>query len=185
MFVSAFGVCGIWLSSAISQDRPVPRPCDVAVLDVSKVFEKNKSFQEEMERLKKEVEAFEVEMKQVGQEMVEKKKGLDALTPGTEEHRKAEEELARFNSEMQIKVASKRRDFLAREAVIYANHYRRIETIVAGLAAKNSIRLVLRFNQDPMNEKDRNSVLQAVNRPVVFQDQLDITDEVVDTLNRA
>jgi Skp family chaperone for outer membrane proteins len=177
------GVIGILLSHAVSQEQSPPRHCDLAVLDVSMVFEKHTEFQKEMEGLKDEVAKFEVEMKAAGQEMLEKKQQLGKLPKDSEEFRKIEEEMARANSDMQLEVAKKRRTFLDKEAVFYARGYHQLEEAVRAIAARKEIRLVVRFSAEPINDKDRNSVLQAVNRPIVFQDQLDITDDVIKAIN--
>jgi hypothetical protein len=42
---------------------------------------------------------------------------------------------------------------------------------------------VIRYNSQPINESDSNSVMKGVNRNVVFQDGLDITAEIVQRLN--
>jgi Skp family chaperone for outer membrane proteins len=60
-----------------------------------------------------------------------------------------------------------------------------VEKAVRNIAAQRELRLALRFSSEALNDKDRKSVLQTVNRPIVFQDQLDITDEVIKALNEA
>ena len=59
-----------------------------------------------------------------------------------------------------------------------------IEAEVKTFAERNGINLVLRFNKlDDMKEEDRASVLQGVNRAVVFQQRLDITELILGKLN--
>ena len=64
---------------------------------------------------------------------------------------------------MQVKMAQKRQEFLEKEARIYYEAYSKVYDEVAKLAARNDIRLVLRFNSEEMKQDDRNSVLQGVN----------------------
>ena len=49
----------------------------------------------------------------------------------------------------------------------------------------NGIELVLRYSAEPMDPQNRQSILQGVNRPLVYHRDLDITGEVLDRLNRA
>ncbi len=77
----------------------------------------------------------------------------------------------------------KRREFLEQEAKVYYGIYREIEDSVAVFAERNRIGLVLRYSGDEMKPDDRASVLQGVNRPVVFQRNLDITQHVLNQLN--
>ena len=53
---------------------------------------------------------------------------------------------------------------------------------VSTLAERNDIKLVLRFNSEAMKADDRNSVLQGVNRAIVYQKNLNITNLVVKSL---
>src|SRR5688572_26959864 len=66
------------LPRAISQEQPTPKQCDVAVMDVSRVFEKCIGFQQAMEQLKKEVKSFELVVTQGTQELNEAKQRYEA-----------------------------------------------------------------------------------------------------------
>jgi Skp family chaperone for outer membrane proteins len=170
---------------AISQDKPAAKPCDVAVIDVSRVFEKCTKFQEEMQRLKAEVESFEPVLRQAQKELAETKQRLDAAAKGSPEQRTLELDLATKNANLQVEMKVKREKFLLDEAAIYARWYRQVQKSVREVAAREQVRVVLRTNSETFDDKDRAAVLQAVNRPIVFQDQIDITDEVLKTLNAA
>jgi hypothetical protein len=105
------------------------------------------------------------------------------VVEGSAERRKLEAEYNERQTYLRVEMETKRTGFLRKEAEIYAVRYREVEKAVRRTAVQRELRLVLRFSSDALNDKDRTSVLQAVNRPVVFQDQLDITDEVIATVN--
>jgi len=171
------------LPQAISQDKPSARRCDVAVLDVSRLFEKFEGFQKEMQRLKPDVDSFELVLKQAQSEQAQLRERIQATGEGSAARRKLEAEFNERNAYLRAEMETKRNGFLTRETEIYAVRYREVEKVVREIAARRELRLVLRFSSDAYNEKDRGSVLQAVNRPIVFQDQLDITDEVIAAIN--
>ena len=104
--------------------------------------------------------------------------------PGSLEYKQKEEELARMQSDLQVQVGLKRKEFLEQEARVYFHVYRDIEQVVAQFAQRYRIDLVLRFNGDPMKEDDRASVLQGVNRAIVYQNGRDITQSILAELNR-
>jgi hypothetical protein len=83
-----------------------------------------------------------------------------------------------------VKIGLKRKEFLEQEARVYYRVYREIEQSVGLFAQRNRIGLVLRFNGDEMKEDDRASVLQGVNRAVVYQQNLDVTEFILGDLNR-
>ena len=171
------------LPRAISQDSPTARTYDVAVMDVSRVFEKCTGFQQAMEQLKAEVKSFELVVTQATKDLNEAKQRYEAAEKGSPEYRALELEIATKNANLQVEIKVKREKFLADEAALYARWYRQVQKVVGETAARKSIRLVVKTSPESFDDKDRAAVLQAVNRPVVFQDQLDITDEVIVAVN--
>src|SRR5262249_46144425 len=113
------------------------------------------------------------------------KEKLPTFNPSSPEYKAKEEALARTQSELQIKMGLKRKEFLEKEAQVYYETYREIEREVADFAYKQGIHLVLRFNRDEMKPDDRNSVLAGVNRAVIFQQNRDITELILQKLNVA
>ena len=108
---------------------------------------------------------------------------LQQLNQGSTLFKQKEEEMAKFQSDLQVKMALQRKDFLEKEARIYFNSYNEVLRVEEALADRNDIKLVLRFNADIMKPEDRGSVLQGVNRMVVFQRNLNITQLVITELN--
>ena len=51
-------------------------------------------------------------------------------------------------------------------------------------AKRQNIGLVLRFNGEPVDPNRRDDVLREINKPVVVQDQIDITPDVLALINR-
>jgi len=156
-----------------------PAGTNVAVIDISMVFEKYPKFQTQMKDLKTQVEEFEAWLRSEQQKLTKMREDLQGYTPGSQQFKDKEEEMAKFQSELQVKMALQRKDFLEKEARIYYDAYNEVYQAVATLADRNEIKLVLRFNSDEMKPEDRGSVLQGVNRAVVFQRNLNITNLVI------
>lgn len=157
---------------------------NVAVIDIAFVFKHHNRFNTAMNEIKQEIEKFEAYVREEQRKFSAKKEELTAFRTGTPEYNAKEEELARTASEMQVQVSLKRKQFLEDEARVYYRVYREIEQSVGIFAQRNRIGLVMRFNGDDMKENDRASVLQGVNRAVVYQQNLDITQFILDDLNR-
>ncbi|MDA0661070.1 MAG: OmpH family outer membrane protein, partial [Planctomycetota bacterium] len=152
----------------------------VALVDVGYIFKTHPEFQQRMENMKKEVEAFENELKSEHQNMQKNAERLATYNPGTPEYKKTEEEVAQARGSLQARAQLKRDEFLKREAQEYLAFYNKVQQAVGGFAYNNRIAIVLRFNRDEMDPNDRGSVLQGVNRPVVsFEPSLDVTDDVL------
>jgi Skp family chaperone for outer membrane proteins len=108
----------------------------------------------------------------------------DALKPGSVEFKQVDEELARQKAEFSIKQGTIRRDFLEREAKVYYGTYSEVTAAVRAIAQQNNIGMVLRFNGDPIDPQQREDVMRAITQPIVFQNNVDITPDVLAVLNR-
>ena len=78
--------------------QPAPRPCGVsparhrpsavqpvAVVDISYIFKNHEGFKAAMERMKKEVEAYEEHLKTQQNALLKEKERLNDFRPGTQE----------------------------------------------------------------------------------------------------
>ncbi|MCH5376400.1 MAG: hypothetical protein JJ992_20725, partial [Planctomycetes bacterium] len=92
--------------------------------------------------------------------------------------------IARLKLEVQLKSAKLQKEFMEREAQVYFNAYREVEAIVGDFAKRNRIGLVLRYNGEEMDPSQRDSIMQGINRIVIYQDRLNITEMILDQLNR-
>lgn len=153
---------------------------NVAVIDIPYIFKNHPRFKQQMDQFKASVDQFEDEMKVESKKLVQVRDDVMArFKPNSEEFKREEEKMAKAQSDMRIKVEMKKREFLEKEAAIYYQTYKEIEALVGDFAVKNRIGLVLKFNGDEIDPNDRGSVLQGVNRPVVYQKNLDISDLIL------
>jgi Skp family chaperone for outer membrane proteins len=167
----------------VAAPAPAAAGTSVAVIDIAFIFKNHVRFNQQMNDMKRDIEGFDAQIRQEQTNFAKKREGLAQFTPSSPQYKSAEEELARMKSDLDIKVAVKRREFLEQEAKVYYGIYREIEDSVQMFAQRNRIGLVLRYNGDEMKPDDRASVLQGVNRPVVFQQNLDITQHILSQLN--
>jgi Skp family chaperone for outer membrane proteins len=136
-----------------------------------------------MNDMKRDIDGFDATMRDESVKLQKKQETMAQFNPSSNEFKKADEELAHLKSDFQIRVQAKKREFLEQEARVYFGIYREVEDAVASFAQRNRIGLVLRYTSDEMKPEDRASVLQGVNKPVVWQDRLDITQQVLAQLN--
>lgn len=160
-----------------------PVGTSVAVIDVAYIFKNHVRFNAQMNDMKRDIDAFDAQMRDESQKLQKKQEQMMSFAPASAEFKKLDEELAHLKSDFQIRVQAKKREFLEQEARVYYGIYREVEDSVASFAQRNRIGLVLRFTADDMKPEDRPSVLQGVNKPVVYQQNLDITQHVLNQLN--
>ena len=162
---------------------PAPVGTSVVVIDVAFIFKNHIRFNARMQELKKEIEGFEGQVKAETTALQQRAEQLKSYAANSPEYRKLEGELAQAQADIQVKMGHKKREFLEREARVYYDVYKEIESTVQVFCQQYRIGLVLRFNGEDMKADDRASVLNGVNKAVVFQQNLDITEHILLKLN--
>jgi Skp family chaperone for outer membrane proteins len=155
----------------------------VVVIDVSYIFKHHVRFKEAQDAMKKEVEQYEESIRIERENITKMAESLKAFAPESPDYKRQEEIIAEKTSKLQLDTARARKDFLTREAKLYYDTYQEVSNHVANFARQNNISLVLRFSSEPIEPDDRNSVLQGINRAVVYQNQLNITGHVLKEIN--
>ena len=73
---------------------------------------------------------------------------------------------------------------MEREAKIYYQAYLEVNDAIKYYAQRHDIGLVIRFNGDKVDANRREDVLREINKTVVYQNQIDITPDILALLNR-
>lgn len=175
--IATFLVVGLLLAASSVAEAAEVR--NVAVIDIGYIYKNHPGFKSTMDNMKAQVQAYEDQLRQRHQELAKDQAVLSELKAGSADYKKQEELLARKTADMQTDTQLKRKEFLDREAREYFKFYQGVQQAVQEFSVANRIQLVLRFNRDEIDPEDRASVLQGVNRPVVFQHQLDITEQIL------
>lgn len=161
-----------------------PSGTSVAVIDINYIFKNHQRFNQKMEEIKSEIENFENYLRDERDKITAKTEELKRMPAGSPQYKQLEESIAAMHTSLSLETGRKRKDILESEAKVYYNAYREIEDKIALFADKFGIGLVLRFNSEEMDSTKRDSVLQGINRAVVFQRNLNITNAILEELNR-
>ena len=172
-----------WLQGA--QDPALFRPSTrVALVDLTKVFAEHTAFKGKVEAMRGEVEEAEKELKARKEEIDKAAAALETLPMGSEKRAEAEKKAALDMQTLQVGVNSQKAKFMEQEAQIYLETYESVLAIIDAYAAEQRIDLVLRFNSDkPDLRQNLQGVMQHLNRQVLYQKGIDLTDEIVRRTN--
>lgn len=154
----------------------------VALIDIAKVFKSHPGFNQQLEAVKADVTAFEKDMVAKRNKITSEQSRLAEFNVGSPEYKQTDAAITKQMSDLQVSAQLKKKDLLIEEARIYYQAYNEVLAEVQAIATRYNINLVLRYDSMPIDPLDRNSVLQGVNRPVVYQNGLDITDMVLESL---
>jgi len=183
----AFSVCLIpalgWAQNGQAQPQRPAGGTNIALIDVSYVFKNHKVFKDRGELIKKEVKDYDGHLVEQKKVLTEKRNGLSQFKPGSPDYEKLEAEIAHEGANLEVEAQMKRSDILEKEARLYYETYMEMLKVVEQFCGPRRIGLVLRFDGDEIDANDRASVFRGVNRAVVYQDGIDITQDILELLN--
>jgi Skp family chaperone for outer membrane proteins len=156
----------------------------IAVVDISAIFKRHVRFKTTMESMKKEMETIEADLKADRDAITKAEQQRGTYTVGSAEYKQADEQIAQMMANFNLKMGRLRKDFLEREAKVYYQTYLEVVEAVNYYAKRQGIGLVLRFSGEPIDPNRRDDVLREINKPVVMQDSIDITGDILVILNR-
>jgi Skp family chaperone for outer membrane proteins len=181
LLLSVWAICAE--NPPASSDAPAGEFTKVAILDVNKLFKENVSFKKQINDLKKEADALDKQMKDAEKELAEMTTKLAGMSAGSEDYTAMQKKIVSGRTMFTTEVQLQRQEFLKREAEAYYATYSKIEKIVEAYSQEHHIDLVLRFMGDAVDEKNPESILAGINKPVVWHtEDLDITPAVMKVL---
>jgi Skp family chaperone for outer membrane proteins len=174
-----------WLEAA---QEPVlfKQSTRVALVDLTRVFANHSGFKAKVELMRREVEAAEKKLK-VRKEEIEQAQTAAAKEPaGSVKRTEAEQRLLLDQQTLQAEVNLQKAKFMEQEAQIYLETYESVLAIIDAYADEQKIDLVLRFNGDPIDGRENlQNVMQQLNRQVIYQKGIDITDVILSRIENA
>jgi Skp family chaperone for outer membrane proteins len=182
-------VVGLSCSAPLAQAQQNPAGANapkhgVAVVDISYVFKNSAQFNAQIEALKKEMESADGALKADRDRIMALEEQRNGMKVGSDEFKKHDEELARQKADFSIKQGTVRRDFLEKEAQVYYRSYLEVSNTVKYYCDQHNIGMVLRFNGDQVDPKQREDVMRAIMSPIVYQNSIDITPDIIALLGR-
>ncbi|WP_158265224.1 OmpH family outer membrane protein [Blastopirellula marina] len=156
---------------------------NIAVIDIPVIFKNHDLFKRQMDELKESVTAAEAAVNKERETMKSMVDQLQTYKAGTPEYKQMEEKLAKLQADLQVKVGMQKKEIMEKEARIYYNTYNQVKQVVAQFAQRYNITLVLNFNSNDIDPTSRQSVHEGVNRPVIYQNNINITGDILQMLN--
>ena len=182
IYFPAIVVASLFLSPLL-QTAVAEGPQRVVLLDVGRVFKQHVAFNKAMESIQQEVEIYRGQIQQKQGEIQKQAEALRGMVQGSPEARQLEAKLTKLTADLQVEHQLKNKEFIQREAELYFNTYMDVTSKVSKFCEANSISLVLRHVTTPTDTKSRQSILETVNNPVIFEKGRDITDLIIQQAN--
>jgi Skp family chaperone for outer membrane proteins len=168
---------------ALNADEPKLAAQDIAVVDLAKVFDAHKGLTAKRDDLKRDAQRAEESLKSLVEAAKKLQEDLNRHKPGSAEHTRIQKELAEKGAEFQKRRGEQLQELQQKEAAVYHNTYKQIMEEIQRIAEARGIRLVIRTETLAPDTKDQKKLIETMNRQVLYQNGLDITDEVVQAVN--
>ncbi len=172
----AFTLLTTFGSNAAAQTR-------VAIVDIGAVFKSHAEFTQRLDALRAEAEQFKSASQSQQQQLMQKAEVLKQYSPGSLEFKQAESSLAQESAALEVEQRDAMRKLMQTEAKLHFDTYAQVNQLIADYCDQQGIQLVLRFNGDPMDPKNINTIMQRVNGSIVFYEpDRNITTQIIGTL---
>ncbi|MBA3313440.1 MAG: OmpH family outer membrane protein [Planctomycetota bacterium] len=163
-------------------------PHKVGLVDVGHIFTNYEKLKDRRDRLQKEIESSDGELKSIQEQIQGIQAQLKSVTKGSDAATQLEQQLTELNAQGQAKMSNLRREFVRKEVAMYKDIYDEVAQTVAAYANARgrNYTLILRYQRDPSAEAgdDPNKIMAKVNQLVVYhQDADDITDTILSFMN--
>lgn len=154
---------------------------NVALLDVGYIFKNHEGFKQQMETMKSGVASFEQKLKGQQQAIQQESRRLGTLKAGSQEYKSLEEATTKKLADLKVTMQLERKKIMEGEAKIYMDTYKQVMAAVTAFSTANNIHLVLRYDREanPTDAATPQETLKIINRPVIFQNRLDISDAIL------
>jgi Skp family chaperone for outer membrane proteins len=179
-------------SLALGDDKPAaPKRASagpaVALIDLKYVFEHDPGFAQAKADIDSQIKAAEgmVALRKASVEKLTQDR--DKRDRGDGEYRRLDQLLTQEMAELKTQVEVWRAEFTKREAELYHQTYRRIQSTLDAYVEEHGILVVLRFQRKEVKDvTSATEVAELLNRPIVaYKKPADITDEILLRLEQA
>ncbi len=159
----------------------------IAVIDMGKVFDSYSWFKSETERMNKTVAAAEDSLKQEHKGILKLQEKLGTYNPGTPDFKKLDEQIAADKAAFKLKMDRQRKEIQSQTTDRVHRAYTDIEAAVKDYARTKQLAMVIKYRSEPTDPSKPilpRTIKADLANPIIFQNNIDITDDVISMLNR-
>jgi Skp family chaperone for outer membrane proteins len=167
----------------LNADDSKPATNDIAVVDLAKVFAAHKGLQAKNEELKQEYERVNEELKALTEAAQKIQGEFNAAKKGSAESQRLEGEFKKKVDAFKKLQEDSQKKFGEANAVNLMAVYQLVNEEVARIAEARGFRLVMNFTSESLDQKDPQKRQLIFTRQVLYQNGLDITDDVITAFN--
>jgi len=158
-------------------------PLPIALVNVDRILKDYKPLNDKLDPLKAEAKEVEnaIQVRQAELETVGNQ--LRQTLPGSPDQQRLQIQLVKMQGDFQRFVAEGRNKLQNKEATTYLAFFRQLDAEISKYARGHGLKLVLRQSETSLDEgQSLQDTFKALNRQILFEDSLDITDPILKAL---
>jgi len=136
------------------------------------------------DQIRKDKELAEAAIRKETAEIEKDKERLKEFKPGSREYKELEERIAQRVSEVNVRFKIQQRDFAERDQKTMFQLITEITEEVKRFSEAKGIAIVMPYSSDPVDTNSPESMQKSLSKAFVYANGADITDQVVQELNR-
>ena len=179
--VFAFATC---VASCLPAADPLPiASFPIALVNIDRILKDYKPLNDKLDPLKAEAKEVEnaIQVRQAELETVGNQ--LRQVLPGSPDQQRLQIQLVKMQGDFQRFVAEGKSKLQQKEAAIYLAFFRQLDAEIAKYSKANGLKLVLRQSETSLEDgQPLQDVFKSLNRSIMYQDGLDITDAILKAL---
>ena len=159
-------------------------PLPVAVVNTERIFKTYQPLLDKLDPIKESAKELDKNIQIRNVELETAINKLRNAEPGTPEAQRLQQQAGKLNGELQQYIQQERGELQKREAAIFIEFYKALEEEVHKYAKAKGIKLVIRQQENSLDENQPlPQIINSLNRGIIFEDELDITDDIVKALD--
>ncbi|MGE0605881.1 MAG: OmpH family outer membrane protein [Pirellulales bacterium] len=153
-----------------------------ATIDMALLYKSDPKFIRQREELTASIRTAEDAVRAKGASLDSRKRLLQKMAPGSDTFNRLKSEIEIDTALLQTSVQEQKNALSAREADIYWQCHQEMSKVIEDYCEHHGIQMVVRTTNDPIDPANPQSVMQGLNRQVVYDKGIDITQAIVEQL---
>lgn len=161
-------------------------PLPIAIVNVDRILKDFKPLNDKLAPLKAAAKEFEASLQVRQAELETVGNQIRQVQPGSPDHQRLQIQAVKMQNDLQRFIATSRNELQTKEATVYLAFFRQLDAEISKYAKAHGLKLVIRQHQTSFEEgQSLPDVAKALNRQILFEDGLDITDPILEALDAA
>ena len=182
--VLLMAVC-LGMATAVGQDQPKgsDKSLPIGLVNIERIAQKHKPVVDQLATLQEEAQELQKSANLKQSELETVRSELQKAAPGSPESQKLQNQFGRLQRELQTFVQEGQQKMQKKDLQLSLSLHREITEVLKPYCKAKGIRLVVRTQNSSLDEDQTpQQILQALNRGVLYEEGLDITDDVLKLL---